>query len=119
MACQLGASTTGGNNGASAGGVSLLSRETGREARQDRYGKARYRCQNEECSHHSFLLNPAYKGRLPEIKQQIIEMSLNGSGVRDTARGHCQLNGSRPDMTTTYCGHDVFEYSILDHFTFS
>ena len=82
-------------------------------------GKQRYRCQNEECSHHSFLLNPAYKGRLPEIKQQIIEMSLNGSGVRDTARGHCQLNGSRPDMTTTYCGHDVFEYFILDHFTFS
>ena len=49
-------------------------------------GKQRYRCQNEDCSHHSFLLEPAYKGRLPEIKQQIIEMSLNGSGVRDTAR---------------------------------
>ena len=49
-------------------------------------GKQRYRCQNEECSHHSFLLEPAYKGRLPAIKQQIIEMSLNGSGVRDTAR---------------------------------
>ena len=49
-------------------------------------GKQRYRCQNEECSHQSFLLDPAYKGRLPEIKQQVIEMSLNGSGVRDTAR---------------------------------
>jgi transposase-like protein len=49
-------------------------------------GKQRYRCQNEDCSHHSFLLEPAYKGRLPEIKQQIVEMSLNGSGVRDTAR---------------------------------
>jgi transposase-like protein len=23
---------------------------------------------------------------LPEIKQQVIEMSLNGSGIRDTAR---------------------------------
>jgi transposase-like protein len=49
-------------------------------------GKQRYRCQNPECSHESFLLNPAYRGRLPEIKQQVIEMSLNGSGVRDTAR---------------------------------
>ena len=49
-------------------------------------GKQRYRCQNCACSHQSFLLDPAYKGRLPAIKQQVIEMSLNGSGVRDTAR---------------------------------
>jgi transposase-like protein len=48
--------------------------------------KQRYRCQNPECSHQSFLLDPAYRGRLPAIKQQVIEMSLNGSGVRDTAR---------------------------------
>jgi hypothetical protein len=33
--------------------------------------------------------------------------------------GHCQLNGSQPDMTTTYCGHDFFEYPILYKFTFS
>jgi len=25
-------------------------------------------------------------GRLPEIKEQIIDMALNGSGIRDTAR---------------------------------
>jgi transposase-like protein len=49
-------------------------------------GKQRYRCQNPHCSHQSFLLNPAYKGRLPEIKMQIIDMALNGSGIRDTAR---------------------------------
>ena len=49
-------------------------------------GKQRYRCQHEGCPHQSFLLDPAYKGRLPEIKQQGIEMSLNGSGIRDTAR---------------------------------
>jgi transposase-like protein len=49
-------------------------------------GKQRYRCQNPECSHQSFLLDPAYRGRLPAIKQQVIEMSLNGSGVRDTTR---------------------------------
>jgi transposase-like protein len=49
-------------------------------------GKQRYRCQNLACSHQSFLLDPAYKGRLPEVKQQVIELSLNGSGIRDTAR---------------------------------
>jgi transposase-like protein len=48
-------------------------------------GKQRYRCQNLNCPHQSFLLNPAYKGRLPEIKTQIIDMALNGSGIRDTA----------------------------------
>ncbi len=50
-------------------------------------GKQRYRCPNSECAHHSFLLDPAYKGRSPEVKQQIVEMSLNGSGIRGTARG--------------------------------
>ena len=41
-------------------------------------------------------------------------------GVRWYVAGrHCQLNGSQPDMTTTYCGHDLFKYSILYHFTFS
>jgi transposase-like protein len=49
-------------------------------------GKQRYRCHNPACAHQAFLLNPAYKGRLPEIKQQVVEMSLNASGVRDTAR---------------------------------
>jgi transposase-like protein len=49
-------------------------------------GKQRYRCQNVECAHQSFLLDPAYKGRLPEVKRQVIELSLNGSGIRDTAR---------------------------------
>jgi transposase-like protein len=48
-------------------------------------GKQRYRCQNPDCPHQSFLLNPAYKGRLPEIKAQIIDMALNGSGIRDIA----------------------------------
>jgi transposase-like protein len=48
--------------------------------------KQRYRCHNPTCPHQSFLLNPTYKGRLPEIKEQIIAMALNGSGIRDTAR---------------------------------
>jgi transposase-like protein len=49
-------------------------------------GKQRYRCHNPDCGPQSFLLNPAYKGRLPESKQPIFDMCLNASGVRDTAR---------------------------------
>jgi transposase-like protein len=49
-------------------------------------GKQRYRCQNPMCCHQSFLLEPSYKGRLPEVKQQVVEMSRNGSGIHDTAR---------------------------------
>jgi transposase-like protein len=49
-------------------------------------GKQRSRCHNPACSHQSFLLDAASKGRSPEIKQQVIALTLNGSGVRDTAR---------------------------------
>ena len=35
---------------------------------------------------YSFQLDLLYKGRAPAIKEQIVDMSLNGSGIRDTAR---------------------------------
>lgn len=34
--------------------------------------KQRYSCQNPNCSHQSFLLKPAYKGLLPEIKEHLL-----------------------------------------------
>jgi transposase-like protein len=46
-------------------------------------GKQRYRCLNPDCSHSSLVLNPAYTGRLPEVKQKIVDMALHGSGVPD------------------------------------
>jgi insertion element IS1 protein InsB len=49
-------------------------------------GKQRYKCQNVDCPHYSFQLDLTYKGRSPEIKAQIVDMALNGSGIRDTAR---------------------------------
>jgi insertion element IS1 protein InsB len=49
-------------------------------------GKQRYRCQHANCSRYSFVLDPSYQGHVPEVKEQIIDMALNGSGVRDTAR---------------------------------
>ncbi|HRX72084.1 MAG TPA: IS1-like element transposase [Candidatus Competibacteraceae bacterium] len=49
-------------------------------------GKQRYLCQNLECSVKTFISDYNYNGYLPEVKNQIIEMAINGSGVRDTAR---------------------------------
>ena len=49
-------------------------------------GKQRYCCRNLECQRRSFILDFTYRGYLPEVKQQISDMSINGSGIRDTAR---------------------------------
>jgi transposase-like protein len=46
----------------------------------------RYRCQNPDCPYQTFILNPTYPGRTRLVKQQIVEMTLNGSGIRDIAR---------------------------------
>ena len=51
-----------------------------------RRGTQRYLCQTTPCPSPSFLLESSYQGRLPEVKQQSIAMSLNASGRRDTAR---------------------------------
>jgi transposase-like protein len=49
-------------------------------------GKQRFRCQNARCEKQTFLQAYSYQGCLPEVKHQIVEMTLNGSGVRDIAR---------------------------------
>jgi transposase-like protein len=48
--------------------------------------KQRYLCQNEVCPQQTFVLEYRHRGRLPQVKRQIIDMALNGSGIRDTAR---------------------------------
>ncbi|MDR1560710.1 MAG: hypothetical protein LBS84_13670 [Clostridiales bacterium] len=49
-------------------------------------GTQRYKCENLECSHNYFQLNYTYNGSKPNIKFDILNMAINGSGVRDTAR---------------------------------
>jgi transposase-like protein len=49
-------------------------------------GKQRYRCKNASCPSQTFLVEYSHQGRLPEVKQQILEMPLNGRGIRDIAR---------------------------------
>jgi transposase-like protein len=48
--------------------------------------KARYKCQNDDCQRSTFMRNYTYRGQLPQVKHQIGEMAMNGSGIRDTAR---------------------------------
>ena len=49
-------------------------------------GKQRYRCREALCEGRTFILDYAYSGQARQVKQQIIDMALNGSGIRDTAR---------------------------------
>src|SRR6266508_5028085 len=49
-------------------------------------GTQRYLCQNTVCVKGSFLLDYRNRGCLPEVKQTSIDMSVNASGIRDTAR---------------------------------
>jgi transposase-like protein len=49
-------------------------------------GKQRYFCHHAECQRKTFILNYSYNAYLPETKETIIEMAINGSGIRDTSR---------------------------------
>lgn len=48
-----------------------------------RSGEPRYRCR--ECQR-SFQLTYRYEGNRPDTPEKIVEMAMNGSGVRDTSR---------------------------------
>jgi insertion element IS1 protein InsB len=49
-------------------------------------GAQRYRCKNGLCERQIFLLQYQDRGRLPEVRHQVVDMAVNGSGIRDTAR---------------------------------
>jgi insertion element IS1 protein InsB len=49
-------------------------------------GAQRYRGQNEQCVWRIFLLQYQDRGRALEIRRQVVDMAINGSGIRDTAR---------------------------------
>ena len=53
---------------------------------QTRQGKQRYRCREQCCAGRTFLLDYSYRGQSPAVKEQIVDMAMNASGVRDTAR---------------------------------
>lgn len=49
-------------------------------------GKQRYQCREVPCAGRTFILDYVYLGQSRKVKEQIVDMALNGSGVRDTAR---------------------------------
>ena len=49
-------------------------------------GTQRYLCKNDDCPGKTFMLDYRYKAYEPGVMEQAIEMAINGSGIRDTAR---------------------------------
>ena len=49
-------------------------------------GRQRYLCRNKECSHKTFQMEYKNNACRPGTKEQIVEMTMNGSGTRDTGR---------------------------------
>jgi transposase-like protein len=49
-------------------------------------GKQRYRCKHPSCPYQTFLVDYNHHGRVPEVTQQMLDMTLNGRGIRDMAR---------------------------------
>ena len=49
-------------------------------------GKQRFICKDEDREYRIFILDYSEKGRLPDTKRKIVDMALNGSGIRDTTR---------------------------------
>lgn len=50
------------------------------------HGVQRYRCHHPDCPTKTFMLNYRYRACEPGIKAQVVEMAINSSGIRDTAR---------------------------------
>ena len=49
-------------------------------------GRQRYLCCNKACSHKTFQLEYKNNACRPGTKEKIVEMTMNGSGTRDTGR---------------------------------
>ena len=45
-------------------------------------GAQRYQCQNDRCERRIFLLQYQDRGRALEIRRQVVDMAINGSGIR-------------------------------------
>jgi hypothetical protein len=46
----------------------------------------RYQCKNNACPTVTFMLNYRYNACAPGIKEKVVDMAINSSGIRDTAR---------------------------------
>lgn len=79
-------------------------------------GERRYRCDNGDCVQRIFLLQYHSEGWVPEVKRQIVDMTLTGSGIRDTAR----VLGVSPTtvLTTSVQMHEIAIGLFINRFEF-
>jgi transposase-like protein len=56
------------------------------KAEKSTKGIQRYFCKNDACETHTFMLEYSSKAYEVGIKEKIVEMAINGSGIRDTSR---------------------------------
>lgn len=77
-------------------------------------GKQRFLCRNPDCAQQTFLTTYVYKGRLQEVKQQIIDLTMNGSGIRDTARVLHISPTTVLDTLKKRIGHPTRQSRIVD-----
>jgi transposase-like protein len=81
---------------------------------QTRQGKQRYRCREQPCASRTFLLDSSYPGQSPEVKQQIVEMAMHASGIRDTARVlHVSTNTVMTELKKKGLDHGVGHFRPL------
>jgi len=50
------------------------------------HGKQRYKCHNNACKRQTFYAEYTYNACKPDVKKQIIKMSIDGNGIRAAAR---------------------------------
>ncbi len=56
------------------------------KADKNEHGKQRWRCVASDCEKKTFRLEYRYKAYELGIKEPVVEMAINGRGIRDTAR---------------------------------
>ena len=49
-------------------------------------GKQVYNCNNPECTHRNFVEQYTHKAYLPDVREQVLKMTVNGNGARATGR---------------------------------
>ena len=49
-------------------------------------GKQVYICKNSKCERYSFVDEYTYKACNPEVREQVLKMTVNGTGTRATGR---------------------------------
>ncbi|MCL2173597.1 MAG: IS1-like element transposase [Candidatus Bathyarchaeota archaeon] len=49
-------------------------------------GKQVYNCNNSECIHRNFVEQYTHKAYLPEVREQVLKMVVDGNGTRATGR---------------------------------